>query len=218
MIERAAEMLSVRRRPGTWHGLVLKNRVERVEEESGVHRWVTVDGTEANSPALVAGLKPGDVIEQIGDIGVLTSIDVERAFVDVAAGTKLAMRIRRGGELIAATITLLAGETRAAETPTATVLRRTGLKVTPTGKESVAKADPQLRGGLFVSDVAFASPAAKAGIQKGDLIIGFHLWEALNLDNVLFVLNHKDLSSFNPVKTYFVRDGKVREATLPIGD
>ena len=91
-------------------------------------------------------------------------------------------------------------------------------KVTPTGKESVSKVDPQLRGGLFVSDVAFASPAAKAGVQKGDLIIGFHLWEALNLDNVLFVLNHKDLTSFNPVKTYFVRDGKVREAMLPIGD
>ncbi|MBX3398361.1 MAG: trypsin-like peptidase domain-containing protein [Gemmataceae bacterium] len=218
MIERAAEMLSVRRRVGTWHGLVVKNRVERPDEESGVKRWVTVDGAEANSPALAAGLKSGDVIEQVGDVPVATSIDVERGFLDKPAGSSVALKVRRGGEIVAASLTLGAGETRAAETPAATVLRRTGLKVTPVGKDSVSRVDPQLRGGLLVSDVAFAGPAAKAGLQKGDLIIGFHLWEALNLDNVLFVMNHKDLATFNPVKTYFLRDGKVREAMLAIGD
>jgi serine protease Do len=218
MIERTAEMLSVRRRLGTWHGLVLKNRVERPDEESGVRRWVTVDGTEANSPALAAGLKSGDVIEQVGDVPVTTSIDVERGFLDKASGSVIAMRVRRGGEVVAASLTLHSSEPRAAETPAATVLRRTGLKVTPASKDSVARVDPQLRGGLLVTDVAFAGPAAKCGLQKGDLVIGFHLWEALNLDNVLFVLNHKDLSTFNPVKTYFVRDGKVREAILAIDE
>lgn len=218
MIERAAEMLSVRRRPGTWHGLLVKNRVERLEEESAVRRWVTVEGADANSPALAAGLKAGDVIEQVGDVAVTTSIDVERGLIDKPAGTAIPIRVRRGSEIVSASFALQAGEVRAPETPAAAVFRRTGLKVSPVGKESVAKADPQLRGGLLVTDVAFASTASKAGVQKGDLIIGFHLWESLNLDNVLFVLNHKDLATFNPVKTYFLRDGKVREAMLAIGE
>lgn len=218
MIERAAEMLSVRRRLGTWHGLQVRNRVERAEEESTVRRWVTVDNSDANSPAHAAGLKSGDVIEQVGDVVVATSIDVERGFLDKPAGSAIPLRVRRGNEIVAATLTLQAGEGRSSETPASIVHRRTGLKVSPASKESVVKADPQLRGGLLVTDVAFASPASKAGLQKGDLIIGFHLWESLNLDNVLFVLNHKDLATFNPVKTYFLRDGKVREAMLVVGD
>ena len=218
MIERAAEMLSIRRRIGTSHGLVVKNRVERPDEESGVKRWVTLDGAEANSPALAAGLKSGDVIEQVGDVPVTTSIDVERGFLDKPVGATVPLRVRRGSEVIAASLTLGSSETRASDTPAATILRRTGLKVVPASKDSVVRVDPQLRGGLLVSDVAFAGPAAKAGLQKGDIIIGFHLWEAINLDNVLFVLNHKELASFNPVKTYFLREGKVREAMLTIGE
>jgi serine protease Do len=214
MIERAADMLAARKRTGTWHGLVVKNHVDRAEEESPVRRWVSVDGAEANSPAAAAGLKTGDLIEQVADVAVLTGIDVERGFLDKPAGTKVPVRVRRGTETISASVTLLATDTRVAESPTAAVLRRTGLKLTPIGKEAVAKIDPQLRGGLAVTDVALASPAAKAGVQKGDVIIGFHLWEALNLDNVLFVLNHKDLATFHPVKTFFVRDGKVREVLL----
>ena len=58
------------------------------------------------------------------------------------------------------------------------------------------------------------TPAAKAGLQRGDVVIGFHLWEALTADNVTFVLNHKDLATFSPVKTFFLRDGKVRETYL----
>jgi serine protease Do len=99
------------------------------------------------------------------------------------------------------------------------VWRRTGLRLTPVGKEAVSRADPQLRGGMLVTDIAVGSAAAKAGLHKGDVVIGFHLWEALNPDNVLFVLNHKDASTFSPVKTYFVRDAKVREVLLsPAGD
>lgn len=218
MIDRATEMLSTRKRSGTWHGLVVKNHVERPDEESAVRRWVTVDGTEANSPAAAAGLKTGDVVEQVGELNVVTTIDVERGFIEKMAGTKVPVRVRRGTESISTSIQLAAAEPKTPETANSTILRRTGLKVSPTGKETVSKIDAQLRGGLLITDVVATSAAAKAGLQKGDLIIGFHLWEALNADNVLFVLNHKELATFNPVKTFFVRDGKVREAQLAIGD
>ncbi|QEL13829.1 trypsin-like peptidase domain-containing protein [Limnoglobus roseus] len=216
MIERAAEMLASRKRGGAWHGLVVKNHVERADEESPVRRWVTVDGTEANSPASAAGLKTGDLVEQVGDLAVTTTIDVERGFLERPAGAKVSVRVRRGSESIATAIQLGATETKTPEIPSTTILRRTGLKLSPMGKDAVAKIDPQLRGGLLVTDVI--GPAAKAGIQKGDLVIGFHLWEALNVDNVMFVLNHKELATFNPVKTFFVREGKVREAMMVVGE
>mgnify|MGYP003340004976 CR=1 FL=1 len=81
-------------------------------------------------------------------------------------------------------------------------------------KEAVAKANPQLRGGLQVVDVAAGSVAATAGIQKGDVLVGLHLWETLNIDNVAFVLNHKDLATFLPLKYFVARDGKLKDGWI----
>ena len=63
-------------------------------------------------------------------------------------------------------------------------------------------------------DVAVGSVAATAGIQKGDVLVGLHLWETLNLDNVTFVLNHKDLSTFLPLKYFVARDGKLKDGWI----
>ena len=54
--------------------------------------------------------------------------------------------------------------------------------------------------------------------RRKNVIIGFHQWEAVNIDNVLFAINHKDLATFNPIKTFFLRDGKVRETQLGIAE
>jgi serine protease Do len=76
--------------------------------------------------------------------------------------------------------------------------------------------DSLLRGGLWLSDVTAGGLAAKAGLQKGDILLGLDKWETLNLDNVSFVLTHKDLPKLNPVRVIFVRDGKIRESTMTV--
>jgi len=43
------------------------------------------------------------------------------------------------------------------------------------------------------------------------------LWESITLDNVIFVLNHKDLASFSPVKIFFVREFVQAVLYLPGG-
>ena len=93
-----------------------------------------------------------------------------------------------------------------------------GVKALPVGANLVNTADKQLRGGLWLSDVAAGSAAQKAGMQRGDILLGLHQWEALTLDNVTFVLQHKDLGTFNPMKVFFVRDGRVREGVMTIAE
>lgn len=211
MIDRATEMISVRRLNGVRHGLVLKDKVERPSDEGCVRRWSVVESVEMNTPAAAANLQPGDVIEKVGDVPVLTSIDVERGFLDRSG--PVPVTVKRGEKNFSLNVTLTSSA-RSSDP----VQRRLGLKLAPVGKDAVAIADAQLRGGLTVVDVQGASPAAKAGLQRGDIIIGFHLWEAVNADNVLFMLNHKDLPTFSPVKTYFIREGKVRETSLTPAD
>src|SRR5262249_26959304 len=53
MLRVAADMLSIRKRNSTWHGIVGRDRVEFADEEEGAtfHRSLVVERIEANSPA-----------------------------------------------------------------------------------------------------------------------------------------------------------------------
>ncbi|MGL4423205.1 MAG: trypsin-like peptidase domain-containing protein [Gemmataceae bacterium] len=216
MIDRAADMLSVRKRAGLKHGLVLKDRVERPTEESIARRWVTIEAMEAD----VNGLKPGDILQQVGTTDIISTIDVERALLELPVGSKIPVKARRGETSVDGVIVLqAAGPNVSAGMPSDVIQRRLGLKLTTISKEMVTRVDPQLHGGMMITDVANGSATAKAGLQRGDILIGFHLWEAINIDNVIYVLNHKDLANFTPVKTYFLREGRLRETYLtPGGD
>jgi len=72
-----------------------------------------------------------------------------------------------------------------------------------------------LRGGLAITDVNPDSPAARAGFQRGDVLIGLHQWETISADNVTFVLNHPDLASFFPLKYFLIHNGELKRGYLP---
>jgi serine protease Do len=67
---------------------------------------------------------------------------------------------------------------------------------------------------MEVMSVNDASPAAKAGIKKGDILVGLHQWETVNLENIAYVLGHPDLPAFGPLNFYVLRAGQIRRGTL----
>jgi serine protease Do len=213
VIPKAADLISVRRKNGIRHGLTLRDSANRDATEGFAKRLVSVDAVEANSPAATAGFKPGDVITKVDDIHVLTSIDFERGLLDKAPGLKIAVRVTRDEVTTELELVLQPG-VKAPIGAADAVWKKLGVKTAPVGADAVQKANPQLRGGLLVTDVAAGSVAATAGIQKGDVLVGLHLWETLNLDNITFVLNHKDLNTFLPLKYFVAREGKLKDGWI----
>jgi serine protease Do len=211
VIVHAADMVA-RRRAGLRHGLTAKDNVAREATESPARRTVTVDAVEANSPAEAAGFKPGDVIEQVDEVSVLTSIDLERGLLDKGAGAKVPVKVARGGT--ATTLELTLQSVKAPATAAEVVWRKLGVRVQQVGGDVVAKARKELKGGLLVTDLAAGGAAAAAGMQKGDVLVGLHNWETLTIDNVVFVLSHKDFASFLPLKFYVIRGGDVRDGWI----
>ena len=65
-----------------------------------------------------------------------------------------------------------------------------------------------------MTEVAAGGVAAIAGIAGGDILVGLHNWETLNLENIAFVLNHKDFATFLPLKYYVAREGKLRDGVI----
>jgi serine protease Do len=219
MIAKAADMLSGKRRSGLRQGLVLADKYDRLSEDGPLRRWLSVQRVEAGSAAAEAGLKIDDVIEQVGDVPVVSSIDFERGFLD--RGSKTKVRVRRGTESLEVDVAntgyvVSSISEKIVLTNADVVWQKTGLKVTSVGAGVVQQVDKQLRGGLWISDLSTLGAASKAGLQKGDLLLGLHQWETLNTDNLHYVVTHKDLNTFNPVRVIFIRDGKLRETTMTV--
>src|SRR5260370_172323 len=91
-------MMSIRKRNGTWHGIVGRDRVEFKEEDDGpsFHRALIVERLEANSPAAKSGLQRGDAVLKVGDTPVSSTLDLERALLDIRAGDSAAVVVQRG--------------------------------------------------------------------------------------------------------------------------
>ncbi len=217
VITRAADLMGGRRRGGgVRHGLVLRDTVIRDDVEGPLKRAVIVEAVEAGSLAAAAGVKPGDVLDQMDDIPVITSIDVERALLEKPIASKIPFKVTREKTCHNLELALQPGM-KALLGPGELAWRKLGIKCQPVGADAVVRANPQLNGGLLVTEVAAGGLASVSGIQKGDILVGLHSWETVNLENVAFVLNHKDLATFQPLKFFLSRDGKLRDGWLNLG-
>jgi serine protease Do len=211
MIRTVCDLMHSRRSGRTADGLFCRDRLESADD--GLVRRVVVERVDANSPAAAAGLRPGDVVTRVGGLVVCCSYDVERALLDRRPGEAVPVAVRRQGSDLAASLVLQAAD-QARPGSADLVWRKLGLRLAPVSTDAVGRVNRQLNGGLEVTAVEPSSPAGRAGIRRGDVLVGLHQWETLSVDNVVFVLTHPDLASFNPLSFYIVRGGQVRRGWL----
>ena len=218
MIAKAGDMLSGKKRAGQRLGLTFGDKFERPAEDGPVRRSLIIERVDVGSTGAEAGLKIGDVVEKIGELAVNHSVDFERGLLD--RPTKVRLKLNRNGETLELDVATgnNAVTERATITPADAIWARTGLKLQPVGANYVTQVDKALRGGLWVAEVGTGTVAGKVGLQRGDIVLGFHLWESLTLDNVVFVLTHKDLATFSPLKIFYVREGKIRDVEVKLGE
>jgi serine protease Do len=211
MIRVVGEMLRARRRQSNYDGVVLKDRIDQTPD--GAARTVIVDRVEPSSPAATAGLRKGDELVRVGDVQVACSFDLERALLDCHQGEHVPVVVRRqSAEQRLDLVLQPANRTRPATGDL--VWRKLGVRLAPIDGDLVSRVNHQLHGGLEVTTVDAEGAAGRAGIRRGDILVGLHQWETLTLDNVVYVLSHPDLSSFNPLSFHIVRGGQIRRGWI----
>ena len=131
MIRVAADMMSVRKRTGLWHGIVPKDVIANADalkmaadDELPVplQRSLVVDRVEAASPAALAGLQAGDTLVKIADAWMDCCIDLERALLGHAAGERVSVVVRRKNAEQSLDLVLQTVERPAAVQPTTDVV------------------------------------------------------------------------------------------------
>ncbi len=206
VLQVASELMSVRRLNSAWHG------VAAASAQTG---GVLIEQIDQDSPAQTGGLKPGDTLTTVNGTRVRRPLDIERALLDRRAGQSVEVQLSREGETLTREIALAAAPPARADVSEASwdVL---GVKLAPAPARRFRELQSSYRGGLSVTAVRPGSPAAKQGIQRGDVLVGMHIWETVSLDNVDYILSRKDLQEIDPIKFYILRGGNTLYGHLPI--
>lgn len=207
MVRVVGDMLKARHRQVTFDGLSVRDKLDPSSE--GLLRSVVIERVDPGTPAAQANLQKGDVILRAGEVPVVCSYDLDRVLLDRQPGDQVPLVVRRGTGDVKIDLVLQPAD-RAKVNVAEMAWKRLGVKLSSLSGELVTRVNPQLHGGLEVTQVRPEGPAAKAGLKKGDILVGLHQWETLSLDNIAYVLTNPDLQSFMPLSFYIIRSGQVR--------
>lgn len=226
-----ARLLSVEELNSVEHGVIARDIKASDRQE------LVVEGIEPSSPAMTAGFKKGDILVKAGTTVIADNADLERALLGRAVGERVKVEIRRGDETKSLELVLAkSANTRVAAKPTIRATtqpvtsRRTetdskvsdktwkllGVRLSALTPQELQTVAPRYRGGMRVAEVRRGSPAVLNGMQIGDILVGLHVWETLNADNVNYVVDHPQLSTFSPLKFYIVRNGETLFGHIPV--
>ena len=197
------------------------------ESSNGEVRRVVLSEVQSNSPAEAAGFRPGDQVVRIGDLAVTNALDIERGLLDAQPGSPTRVLVRRNGkdqELPLDVRPVGRAAQAPAPNPDATniVWRTLGVKVTPVDSGYVSAASPQLHGGLYVESVIPDSPAGRASIQRGDILVGLNDGnrnrETIRTDNILYVLARPEVAHSQVLPYFIVRSNTLLQGSMSLAE
>ena len=220
-----AELLNVEKLSQTWHGVV------GTDVKTASDRKLLVENTIPDSPAAKAGLKPGDVILAAGSTRVIDAADFERACLGKKPGETLRISVQRTNEKqeLVLTVgnvserpassfgTIVRANNSSDDSTNDSLYRMFGIRLNQLAATERSLVGPRYRGGMRVTQVRDGGPAALNGIQQGDILVGLHLWESITFENVKYVIEHPQLSTFSPLKFYVLRGDETLWGHLPVG-
>jgi serine protease Do len=138
-----------------------------LKESEGILVSKVVDG----SPAAKAGLKQGDVLLKVDGRKVGKVAEFRNAIAMTAPGTAIHLDLLRDGKPRQVEVTIGKQETESKENPAASGSEgHLGLTLQPLTSDLAAQLGYKGEKGALVGGVEDGSPAAEAGIQRGDLI------------------------------------------------
>jgi|GEM_PF-100438 len=214
-----AKLMSVERLNGLYHGL--RSR----DEKKGELRKLIVTAAPNGSPAKEAGFRSGDQILKAGGVVIVDRVDFERSLLDQEPGEEIDVVVKRNNSTKTLKLSLRSsGRRTALRTTKANVVRAQstsnreilstawktfGLRAVEMGRSSSNLFEnTRYRGGMKIAEVKPGSVADLNGIQKGDILVGLHIWETVTHENLSYIMNHPERKSWGPLKFYILRDGE----------
>jgi serine protease Do len=184
-----------------------------------------VASVSPGSPAAKAGLQPGDVIQSVNGTHIGNARDLAVQVAEVKPGAQAALDIFRDGasKTVDVTVTTMPGE-QVADSGAVPAKANVGLALAPLSPDMRDQLDiPAGTRGAVVAQVRSDSPAAAAGIQRGDLIVGVGDKAVHSVDEAASAI-HAAEDGGKAVALRIMRDGHaayvavdLANSTVPVG-
>jgi serine protease Do len=162
-----------------WLGVNIQALTKDLADNFGLTKpeGVLIAGVEKGSPAEKAGLEVSDVILKLDNKPVAAAVDLQRLVAAVRPGTKVALQVWRknANKELALTVgefpTERAVPTRLQKRPDKKpeITNKLGLGLSELTAEQ--KQEFKISNGVYVEEIAPQGPGARAGLQKGDVIL-----------------------------------------------
>jgi len=218
-----ARLISVENLDQQTHGLVTR------DIKSATQRHLVVMGAHPDSPAVSAGVKPGDIVLKVGEQDIGDGVDLERALLGRKSGEPVEVLVRRADKTEKLSLALVAQHTGKAALSMQVVPRANndepeadrvwsmlGMKITSLPSAQQSLVGKRYRGGMKVLDVRTDSPAARNGIRKGDILVGLSKWETVSNENVTWILNQSLPTGQDSLKFYLIRGSETLYGHLQV--
>ncbi len=195
-----------------WLGVMIQPVTPELAAQFKMERPIgaLVGEVSPGSPADKAGIKPGDVIvafngKEISQVSMLPNLVAE-----TPVGSRAEVTLYRKGALkkLPLVIAKLNEEQVAQTEPAESLNKRLGLGVQDLTPEIAAALGITDKHGVLVTGVEPGSPAAEAGLRKGDLILEFNQRPVRDLKSFLNEL--KGVKTKATVSFFVKREGRTR--------
>jgi serine protease Do len=174
-----------------WLGIVIQDLTDQLAGSFGVKEGggVLVSEVMKGSPADTAGLKAGDIVVELGGSPIKEVPDLQRRVAAVKPGQTMKLAVIRERKPMSFTVKIgemPSDEPIVAEGPGTD---EWGLTVEALTGDAALRLDLPVNRGLLVTDVQPGSPAEKAGLRRGDVILEMAKRPADDPANLYKVLN-----------------------------
>jgi len=178
-----------------WLGVTIQDVDEDTAKALGLSepKGALVASVNPGDPAAQAGIQPGDIIVSVNGEDIEGASDLTRTIGNLPPGETIDMTVWRQGDLVQLTVTLgerslhTAQEDRDEKAPADAGLL--GMEVKPVNAREAEQLGLSEVKGLLVVDVASASEAAEANIQRGDVILEANKQPVNQVDQLQEIIN-----------------------------
>ena len=150
-------------------------------------------------------LRNGDRIQTIEGQKIANRLELELALLDARAGQQIELGLDRNGVKLAHSITLNEAGGKQESDVTKVAWEQLGVRLSVVPASTIAGVGEDYKGGLKITEVRSGSPADRARLQQGDIIVGVMDWQTPKLESLAWILSNANFRSAGSVKYYLVR-------------
>ena len=196
-----------------WLGVMIQPVTPELAAQFKMERPIgaLVGEVSPGSPAEKAGIKPGDVIVEFNGKEISQMSMLPNLVAETPVGSKAEVTLFRKGTLKKLPIVIAKlneEQVAAAAEPAESLNKRLGLGVQDLTPELAAALGITDKHGVLVTGVEPDSPAAEAGLRKGDLILEFNQRPVQDVKS--FLNDIQGIKAKSTVSFFIKRDGRTR--------